>query len=299
MVFRSKPSEHTSPGNAIPRTTLTTHPLPLSPRRIFKDSRGLRHVTYSSTGTTQRLTNIEHIWLGGFRGIFSQHQRRTDLLARFQKSFQNMLDKHLPSRRQVRGKRSKAAAAAAPPKISLDPRILELFVGLGDATEQACDMDDALNDLLYFVVDILQFHGERNAYDEIDFDSMAVETLDALHSYHAAVKSASEAEDPVHTVLILDKSLHVFPWESLPCMQGHAVSRVPSLACLRRLILEQQQQVLAHARQREREREREREAGRTSEQAPGEGQTDRSPRHRTSMDGCMGRANASRTEWRR
>jgi separase len=182
------------------------------------------------------LENIEQTWLGGFKGIFSQHHRRSDLLARFQKSFQNILDKHLPSRRQVRNKRTKAAASV---KVSLDPRILDLFIGLGDATAPECDLDEPLTDLLYFVVDILQFHGERNAYDEIDFDSMVVETIDALHSYHAAAKSSKDGGDGVHTILVLDKALHIFPWESLPCMQGLAVSRIPSLACLRRSILEQ------------------------------------------------------------
>lgn len=182
------------------------------------------------------LTNIENIWLGGFKGIFSQHRCRSDLLARFQKSFQNVLDKYLPSRRQVRGK--KKTQAAPMPKITLDPRILELFIGLGDATEPDVDFDEVLNDLLYFVVDILQFNGERNAYDEIDFDSMVVETFDALHAYHGAVKAGAEAQQTAHTILVLDKQLHTFPWESMPCMQGLAVSRVPSLACLRRLIRE-------------------------------------------------------------
>jgi len=183
------------------------------------------------------LENIEQIWLGGFRGIFSQHTRRPDLLARFQKSFLNILDKHLPSRRQVRGKKTKAAQAAT---VSLDSRILELFIGLGDANAQDCDFEEELTDLLYFVVDILQFHGETNAYDEIDFDSMVVETFDALQSYHSAVKSSKIPNTAVHTILMLDKSLHAFPWESLPCLQGCAVSRMPSLACLRRLIHEQQ-----------------------------------------------------------
>ncbi|RYO74725.1 hypothetical protein DL763_011339 [Monosporascus cannonballus] len=180
--------------------------------------------------------NIEQTWLGGFKGIFTQHHKRSDLLAQFQKSFLNILDKHLPSRRQVRGKRAKAAPI---PKINLDPRIMDLFIGLGDATAPECDLDEPLNDLLYFVVDILQFHGERNAYDEIDFDAMVVETFDALHSYHSAAKGCGDADEGIHTILILDNALHVFPWESLPCMQGHSVSRVPSLACLRRAILEQ------------------------------------------------------------
>ncbi|KXX81095.1 Separin [Madurella mycetomatis] len=185
------------------------------------------------------LENIEQIWLGGFRGIFSQHIRRPDLLARFQKDFLAILDKHLPSRRQVRGKKGKAAQGT---RATLDMNILELFIGLGDATKPGCDFDDELNDLLYFVVDILQFHGERNAYDEIDFDSMVVETFDALQAYHSSVKRDDGENTGVHTILLLDKALHVFPWESLPCMQGLAVSRMPSLACLRRLILDQRQQ---------------------------------------------------------
>ncbi|CAJ2509950.1 Uu.00g058500.m01.CDS01 [Anthostomella pinea] len=181
------------------------------------------------------LENIEQTWLGGFKGMFAQHHRRSDLLARFQKSFQNILDKHLPSRRQVRGRRTKAPV----PKIHLDPRILELFINLGDATAPECDFDEALNDLLYFVVDVLQFHGERNAYDEIEFDSMVIDTFDALHAYHDAVQNTKDEQGGVHTILILDKALHIFPWESLPCLQGLPVSRVPSLACLRRSIKEQ------------------------------------------------------------
>jgi separase len=180
------------------------------------------------------LQNMENVWLGGFRGMFSQKLRRKELLARFQKTFQNILDKHLPSRQKT-GKRTKA-----PSKVSLEPRILELFVGIGDPFCPEADLDEPLMDLLYFVVDILQFQGEHNAYDEIDFDSMVLETLDALRCYHQAEAECSETDARRHTILILDQELHSFPWESLPCMQGHAVSRLPSIACLRDRILAQQ-----------------------------------------------------------
>ncbi|GKT87842.1 cell division-associated protein bimB (peptidase family C50) [Colletotrichum tofieldiae] len=179
------------------------------------------------------LDNVEQIWLGGFKGIFSQHRHRADLLAKFQKAFSKILDKHLPSRRQVRGKKTSKT-----PKIALEPRVLDLFVGLGDPSAPDSDLEEPLNDLLYFVVDILQFHGERNAYDEIDFDSMVLDTFDALQAYHTAAKT-SDPEEGAHSILILDKALHAFPWESLPCMEGLAYSRVPSLSCLRRLLLEQ------------------------------------------------------------
>ena len=179
------------------------------------------------------LAVMETTWLGGFKGIFSQHERRPDLLARFQQSFHQLLNRSLPSR-QAGGRGRKAAKPSA---ITLNPRILDLFIGLGDPTDPDCDFDEALNDLLYFVVDILQFHGEHNAYDEIDFDAMVVETYDALRGYYAAANSGT-SEAGAHTILVLDKALHAFPWESMPCLEGLAVSRVTSLAALRRLITE-------------------------------------------------------------
>ncbi|MCJ1409124.1 hypothetical protein MMC19_003202 [Ptychographa xylographoides] len=184
------------------------------------------------------LENLENIWLGGFRGIFSRHRPQQDLLSRFDQSFSNILNKYLPSRRKF-GKESSST------RVSFDTRVLELFVDLGDPNE-VNDLEEPLTDLLYFVVDILQFNGERNAYDEIDFDSIIIETLDALTQYHTAADKGGESTC-AHTILVLDKALHCFPWESLPCMSGQAVSRLPSLCHLRSRILRQRQQTTIHA----------------------------------------------------
>ncbi|KAI0969391.1 peptidase family C50-domain-containing protein [Xylaria arbuscula] len=212
--------------------------------RTSHDARDMSHKDATSAWWAEReelderlkqlLETIEAEWLGGFKGIFSQHHERSNLLARFQKTFQVILEKHLPSRQQGGGRKRKNAT----PKVNLDPRILELFVGLGDATVPGIDLDEPLVDLLYFVVDVLQFHGEPNPLDEIDFDAMVVDTFDALHAYHSMAKETKKTQKGTHTILILDKSLHVFPWESLPCLQGLAVSRVPSLDYLQRSILE-------------------------------------------------------------
>lgn len=111
------------------------------------------------------LTNMETIWLGGFKTIFSQKAQGAALLSRFQQSLQNILDKHLPSRQKLR-------RGGQSSRVALDLRVLELFVGLGNPSESN-DLDEPLMDLLYFVVDILQFNGECNAYDEVDFDSVS------------------------------------------------------------------------------------------------------------------------------
>ena len=115
------------------------------------------------------LTNMENIWLGGFKAIFSQTAQSPALLSRFQQSLQNILDKHLPSRQKT-GRGSQSS------RVALDLRVLELFVGLGNPSDSN-DLEEPLVDLLYFVVDILQFNGERNAYDEVDFDSVSPSSI--------------------------------------------------------------------------------------------------------------------------
>ncbi|KAJ5655683.1 Peptidase C50 separase [Penicillium longicatenatum] len=175
------------------------------------------------------LQNIENLWFGGFRGVFSPLARDTTALSRFASAFQGILDKHLPSRQK--------GTKASSPRLTLHQNVLELFIGLRDL-EQSEEPEDTLMDLLYFVVDILQFQGERNAYDEIDFDMMVVDTLDALRGYHEAAREELALTPPNHTVLVLDKALHLFPWESLPCLQGYPVCRVSSLECLRERVLQ-------------------------------------------------------------
>ncbi|TKA82960.1 hypothetical protein B0A55_01541 [Friedmanniomyces simplex] len=172
------------------------------------------------------LVNIENIWFGGFKGVFSQQARQPELLARFRKSFDDILTRYLPSRQNSKGRGK---------PLALDSKVLKLFIGLGSDQDGIVDLDEPLADLLYFVVDMLQFAGEHNAYDEIDFDGIAVDVLDALRSYHEACPE--QGEDARHLILILDKRLQAFPWESLPCLEGASVSRVNSMLGLRERIL--------------------------------------------------------------
>ena len=81
------------------------------------------------------LLNMENMWFGGFRGIFSQYQRHADLLARFQQTFENILDKHLPSRQRIL--KSKHGS-----KVRLDAHVLDLLIGLThDPNTSSSDLD--------------------------------------------------------------------------------------------------------------------------------------------------------------
>jgi separase len=57
---------------------------------------------------------------------------------------------------------------------------------------------------------------------------MTIDIQEAIRCYHDAATQRPQE----HVILILDKSLHMFPWESLPCLRGQSVSRLPSFGSL-------------------------------------------------------------------
>lgn len=179
------------------------------------------------------LKTIESLWFGGFCGVFSQKRRNERLLSRFCTSFDQILGKHLPSRRQ-HGRQQQATQ-----HLQIAPEVLDLFVKL-EIHQEDDGIEDSIMDLLYFVVDILQFHGERNAYDEVDFDVMVMDTLNAIRAYKEMERNDQDSSSaaPGHTILILDKELQMFPWESMDFLRGLPISRVPSLQCLNERLIQ-------------------------------------------------------------
>ncbi|ORX72388.1 hypothetical protein DL89DRAFT_265954 [Linderina pennispora] len=88
------------------------------------------------------------------------------------------------------------------------------------------DSDDWL-DVCAMLLDMLCYRG----------GSMCSE--DGISRFAADLKLALATDDqptdaaaPRHLVLVLDKHAQQIPWESLPCLRSHSVSRVPSLSFL-------------------------------------------------------------------
>lgn len=163
------------------------------------------------------LGDIERIWLGGFRGALSPQAFGAEKIRQFGRLLTQSLNKNLPSRQK---------GSMEDGRVEVHEHILELFLGLGNPDED--DLDDSVMDLLYFVVDILQFSGECNAYDEIDWDAILVDVYDALR----VCSECGPRAPPRHTILVLDKELELFPWEAMPCLIDQPVSRMPSLGSI-------------------------------------------------------------------
>ncbi|KAG0215920.1 hypothetical protein BGX28_007146 [Mortierella sp. GBA30] len=94
-------------------------------------------------------------------------------------------------------------------------------------------------------------------YSEIQFGRIAMQIKEALRCYWLAETEAKNNgfDEGAHVILILDKHLQAFPWESCPALRGEAVSRMPSIWFLRDRIL--QQRFLASTSKQEQKQEQE------------------------------------------
>lgn len=108
--------------------------------------------------------------------------------------------------------------------------VIELFLKLNP---QEADFLSKMEDLIYFVLDILLFHGEENAYDEIDFSMLHVQLEEQIKKYRANMTTNSI----FHTFLVVSSSCHLFPWECLSFLKDISITRVPSYVCLNELLL--------------------------------------------------------------
>jgi separase len=95
--------------------------------------------------------------------------------------------------------------------------------------------DEELEDLLYFILDLYQFHGVPVVTAEVDSMQAVVDLRSALEEHQARLQKVSRRKpDRVetsaieeHVFLVLDKNVQGLPWESLPSLRGRSVSRIP------------------------------------------------------------------------
>ncbi|KAJ3091034.1 hypothetical protein HK102_001905 [Quaeritorhiza haematococci] len=174
------------------------------------------------------LSQVESTWLGGFKKLLSLHSSRAfpeKALNGFRTGIQSLLSRIMPKR----GKQG---------SIELDMDVCRTLVLIGENPSRS-----EIEDLLYYVMDLCQFHSISVEYDELDMDNLIDEFEEALLSFYETVRSCrtqEETEMKDHMVLILDKHLQRFPWENLPVLREPQtpISRMPSIYFLRDRIMQ-------------------------------------------------------------
>lgn len=115
-------------------------------------------------------------------------------------------------------------------EFSLDDTMVNCFSTLSPKCR-----DEELEDLVYFVLDLYQFHGVPVAIAEVDIDQLVVDLRTVLEEYSSKRsqqnKSSPLSEDE-HLFLVLDKNVQGIPWENIPILRGRSVSRIPGVQFL-------------------------------------------------------------------
>ncbi|KAF8155999.1 cysteine peptidase C50 [Crassisporium funariophilum] len=199
------------------------------------------------------LENIEYCWLGAFKATNEQAFFQTilaprpnlspelisDLRGQFEKVFQRSLhvkDKKSKARTTAHNKSTSQSQTRAPNQVTLDDRMIKCFSTLSPKCR-----DEELEDLVYFVLDLYQFHGVPVAIAEVDIDQVVVDLRTVLEEHStkmakqiisAKPKStdvAASLSPDEHLFLVLDKNVQGLPWESMPILRGRSVSRIPGV----------------------------------------------------------------------
>jgi separase len=128
--------------------------------------------------------------------------------------------------------------------VMLNDAMIECFSTLSPKSR-----DEELEDMVYFILDLYQFHGVPVAIAEVDIDQVVID-LRAVLEEHSNMKRAKEKKvstrvdvakgssielstpprsDDEHFFLVLDKNVQGLPWESMPILRGRSVSRIPGV----------------------------------------------------------------------
>ncbi|SCV04302.1 LAME_0H17370g1_1 [Lachancea meyersii CBS 8951] len=163
------------------------------------------------------LEKIERSWFGGFKAFFKQVLIEQRQLDSFRAKFEEILQRTLPSRKHFGSPDS---------FFRIDDAVLGLFLKL-DPMENG--FMDLMEDLIFFVFDLLLFHGEQNAYDEIDSAFLHTQLEELILEYQQNAEIGSKI---CHTFLVVCSAGHLIPWESLSFLAGNSISRIPSIQSL-------------------------------------------------------------------
>ncbi|KAG5644204.1 hypothetical protein DXG03_008867 [Asterophora parasitica] len=179
------------------------------------------------------LENVEFCWLGAFKTILNPRPNLTpdlisDLRTQFEKVFHRGLyvqDKKSKVRPGTHKKSASQSQNLGPSQVTFDDALLECFSTLSPKCR-----DEELEDLVYFVLDLYQFHGVPVAIAEVDVIQVVVDLRAVLeeHVQKLSRRKIPKARDE-HLFLVLDKNLQGMPWESIPTLRGRSVSRIPSV----------------------------------------------------------------------
>ncbi|KAG0140745.1 hypothetical protein CROQUDRAFT_99682 [Cronartium quercuum f. sp. fusiforme G11] len=167
----------------------------------------------------QLVENIENRWLGGCKGFLRSSNTVPDPAA-LRVALEKVFREHLICLQD------RATLSGA-----LDDHVIEAFTSLPVTCR-----DEDLEDLIQFAVDCYQINEAPVVGDEVDADQVVCQLREIQKEMlepHSKELSSSQ-----HLFLILDKTLQGFPWEVVPSLKGHSISRIPSLSFLRDRLLE-------------------------------------------------------------
>jgi len=144
----------------------------------------------------------------------------SELRAQFEKVFKRSFGIQDSKKPRHRKKASLHHTSQSFSQVRLDDALLKCISTLSPKCR-----DEELEDLIYFILDLYQFHDVALPISEVDVTQIVVDHATRNHGS----KKRTRVNDNEHVFLVLDKNVQSLPWESIPILRGRSVSRIPSV----------------------------------------------------------------------
>ncbi|KAF9445711.1 hypothetical protein P691DRAFT_734529 [Macrolepiota fuliginosa MF-IS2] len=184
------------------------------------------------------LENIEFCWFGAFKTILCPKCNASpDAIAELRVQFERIFKRSFGIQDKKRSGTHRKTSSQHQPQnfdqVRLDDALLRRFSMLSPKCQ-----DEELEDLVYFILDLYQFHGVAIPISEVDITQIVVDMRTTLEEHSTRTRGLKKSAkqhtavgqpDDEHVFLVLDKNLQGLPWESIPILRGRSVSRIPSI----------------------------------------------------------------------
>lgn len=189
----------------------------------------------------QLLQCVERRWICGFQGLFNDSFQSDDLFHDFKQDFNNIWHRLLSFEN-----RSPDDNGA----LHLSDLVVRLFYDFNVSDEISMQErnESGLDDLIYFVLDQLLYHGSGNVFEDFDIVFCRDLLYRLIQNYSSTRENLARAQKyehhEEHLVLIPGTSCAFFPWESLSFLRGKSVTRMPSVYSLLEVLRTQKNTLL-------------------------------------------------------
>lgn len=170
------------------------------------------------------IDTVEEEWFGAFRGIFSMDKLSYAEFDGHIEVFKAGLEQLISTHIEFKDMTLDDSASRG----YIDTKLCKIILSLGPDVSY-----NDLEDIIYFILSSYQYTGSNIDYSSLSLETISDTLVALIRDFYRSIRKVPSLHNPKHIILILDRNLQFFPWESMSTLRSLPSCRLPTLSFLR------------------------------------------------------------------